>query len=93
VAFDPIIRPELQTEDLLRVLAQLKQKYNDRVDKHGPGILVSSHEILGVVVEEYDEVKAEVQANRLQGLHRELEDLAVACIVGMVSLRSGRVQW
>ena len=63
-----------------------------RLRQKGRGILVSSHEIAGVVEEERREMWAAVEANDAERLEDELVDIAVAALVGLASLRTGKVQ-
>jgi NTP pyrophosphatase (non-canonical NTP hydrolase) len=46
--------------------------------RYGP--IASSHEGLGVCLEEWDELRAAVQANDLQKIKHEALDLAAACL-------------
>lgn len=58
----------------------------ERVRKHGDLSFIGPHEIWGACGEEWEEVKAAVHANDLDQLYKELVDLAVAALWGMVSL-------
>ena len=44
------------------------------------GIFASTHEALGVALEEWDELRLAVQANDLQAVAHEALDLAAVCI-------------
>ena len=70
-------------EDMLQI--RLKQK--------GFGALASTHEILGVVQEEVYELLLAVKDNNIQDVMKELEDIAVACIVGIASIKNGSMDW
>lgn len=67
---------------VLRMRIELAQK------KHGD--FPSSHDILGVVTEEYEELKADVHDNK--DLTEELVDLAVAVLRAVMQLNKGPSQ-
>lgn len=73
-------------------LDSLRPLLQRRLHNHGYGVAASIHEILGIVVEEVDELVDEVRANDLEGVHRELMDIAIAAIFGMVSIDE-RLRW
>ncbi len=58
-----------------------------RLSTKGSHSLLSRHEILGVVGEEFHELVHTVKEGNKEDVADELIDLAVACIVGMASLR------
>lgn len=82
-AFRPVISDTL----IARVLKILHARMLDRLNQHGWGIFVSDHEMLGVVTEEFQELLDAVKSNNATKVVAELEDLAVACIASLVSLR------
>jgi hypothetical protein len=59
----------------------------------GESAFASRHEILGVVTEEYIELIDAVRASDLDTVHRELEDIAVACIFGIACIKNGNMDW
>jgi NTP pyrophosphatase (non-canonical NTP hydrolase) len=65
----------------------------DRIDEKGRGIFMSSHETLGVLVEEIAEYRGEVRNNDSKKQRDELLDIAVAALWGIVSLDSGKMDW
>ena len=60
-----------------------------RLAKHGPSVFAGRHEALGIITEEYFEL---VEAARLdddpERFIRELEDIAVACVLAIASFMS-----
>jgi hypothetical protein len=66
-------------------LRQLREEILRRLDQHGPGEFVSTHEILGVVTEEYHELVDAVKDN--QAVDHELMDIAVGALFGAICLR------
>jgi len=73
---------------------ECEDKLMYRVGQKGPGTLVSSHEILGIITEEYQEYIEEVTMNSPEEAKvQELLDIAVAALFGVASFRAGGVQW
>ena len=56
--------------------------------RYGP--FASTHEALGVCLEEWDELKAAVQMNRLESVREEALDLAAACLRLAESVRASQ---
>jgi len=86
-------RPEYNPDILDLVFERVKDKLHYRLLQKGKGIYMSSHEILGIITEEYDEYKAEVRANNAFGQEEELLDIAVGCVFGLASLLSNKMDW
>jgi len=63
-----------------------------RIDK-GDHIFLSTHECLGVIQEEFDELKEAIHLNDKQKIQSELLDLLVATFWSLVSLRSKNMHW
>jgi phosphoribosyl-ATP pyrophosphohydrolase len=68
-----------------KILAKLVEK--------GPHSLCSTHEILGVVTEEYMELVLAVQSNDRAAVMSECEDIAVGAIFGLMSEEVGGLDW
>lgn len=63
----------------------VKNKIQERLKEKGWGSFSSRHEILGVIAEEYQELIESVKSRKDMSTIRELEDIAVACILGMAT--------
>ena len=72
---------------------KLQKKTAERLIEKGKEIIISRHEILGVIDEERDELCRTVQKGTLTDVDDELVDIAVGCIVGLASIKTGGVQW
>jgi len=86
------ISPEIERRSLHEVSRMLAS----RLAEKGRGIIVSRHEILGICAEEWHELTLAVgDKSASLGVHvaDELIDLAVAAIVGLMSIRTGKVEW
>jgi len=86
-------RPVITDADLERVIQVVVRKLEFRMKEKGRGAFVSSHEIMGIVSEEYDEMKEAVQENDHNKLFDELADIAVGSIKGMASMQAGKLDW
>lgn len=64
-----------------------------RLEEKGYGTYASSHEISGVMDEEIDEMKEAVHENDQQHLRKELVDIAVGAIWGIVSIDAEGLDW
>ena len=63
-----------------------------RMDK-GDHLFASTHEILGVIEEERDELKGAIHQNDTHEIQNELLDLITASVWGLISLRSKTLDW
>jgi NTP pyrophosphatase (non-canonical NTP hydrolase) len=70
-------------------MLELTREINRRLKEKGDGTFVSSHEVLGVVTEEYHEMLDAVHDNDLKQMRKELLDIAVPCIIGVISVDKG----
>ncbi len=70
-----------------------ESKLMDRLNEKGYGVLVSRHEILGVLTEEYHEAVKAVESQSLKEVRSELVDLAVGCIFGIACIDAKAVDW
>ena len=68
-------------------------KLESRLRERGTGIFISQHEILGIVYEEMSEYVGAVHKNDHDAQEKELLDIAVAAVWGIVSIRSHKMQW
>ena len=73
------------SKSILIILDSLKNRLNQK----GINTFVSSHEILGIISEEFREVEDAVRQNDQTQLKKELIDVAVGCIWGLVSIEKG----
>jgi len=99
-------RPQLTETEINETFRDLQEKITFRLKQKGRGILISRHEMKGVVADEVEEFnKAVRDKNPLTieeqkaktayptSVEDELIDIAVACIVSLASIKTGKVQW
>lgn len=85
-------RPAVGEREIDLALAAISASLDRRLTKHGPGAYAGQHEILGVIAEEYDELKDAIRANSDADTAAELIDIAVGCVFGVASLLTlGRI--
>ena len=88
------MKRERISNDILQLVSdEIFRKLHKRMVEKGHGTMASSHEILGIVTEEYFELVEAVRMNRLDGVTSELKDIAVACIFGIACIGDGKVDW
>jgi hypothetical protein len=63
-------------------------KIHRKIAKNGGHTYESTHEIYGIIAEEYHELILELHSNRTEDFIFELEDLAVAAIWGIASMKT-----
>tara|TARA_B100001778_G_scaffold334986_1_gene350462 strand:+ start:23494 stop:23790 length:297 start_codon:yes stop_codon:yes gene_type:complete len=81
-----IQRTQIPTELWLKVLDEVRDFLQKKLEEHGRGACVSLHEIRGLVGEEWDEFKTCVHQNDTGHAREELLDLIVSAVWGIVSI-------
>ena len=64
-----------------------------RLNQKGWHSLSSTHEILGVVAEEYQELIEAIKEGDKEKIKQELLDISVACNFGMACIDSKNLDW
>jgi NTP pyrophosphatase (non-canonical NTP hydrolase) len=64
-----------------------------RLNQKGWHALSSTHEILGVVAEEYQELIEAIKEGDKEKIKQELLDISVACNFGMACIDSKTLDW
>ena len=83
----------MKQSDLEAVFKAVRQKLEFRLKEKGFGILVSRHEIQGILAEEFKELMDALQDNDRNWFREELLDIAVGCIIGIASMDSKKMDW
>lgn len=81
-------RPLVSKSNIESVMAWLRGQLERRLEKHGHGAYASSHEIAGVMLEEWNEYQRELQMNNRWGQCDELFDMAVTAVFGIASVET-----
>ena len=82
----PAVYLETANKDVFDVLTY-------RLLQKGNGSLASSHEILGILTEEFHELVDAVKSNDPINVRRELIDIAVGCLLGIGCIDAGTLDW
>ncbi len=80
-------RVEVSEESIDAAIGLVSKKLARKLKEKGRGSFLSSHEILGVVAEEYHELIESVRGDENTPVIGELGDIAVACLFGIASIR------
>lgn len=87
-------RPKISEHNFDMALASVIAKLEYRRKQKGDGIMMSSHEILGIMEEElYEYKKALHDKTAAQYKKDELIDIAVAALFGIASFNSEKMDW
>ena len=63
------------------------------IEEKGNKSFASIHELLGVILEEFEELKNAIHDNDYQLIHNELLDLGAMAIFAHASLYNGKLDW
>ena len=79
-------RVRVEPEVVAAALDNVRWGLSRRLGKHGPLGFIGPHEALGILAEEYDELRDAVRANDPDAVRRELLDIAVGAVFGLASM-------
>jgi NTP pyrophosphatase (non-canonical NTP hydrolase) len=83
------VRPEVSKEHILAGLEDITAKLTKRLVQKGYGSYASRHEILGILLEEMDEVVEAIRSDHEQGyveFKKELLDVAIGALFGYICM-------
>ena len=87
-------RPEICRDAIRAALNAVDAALWAELTKKGYGSFASTHEIDGVIEEEFNELKAAIHGNRpKEEIVAELIDIAVPAIFGIACIEEGAVDW
>lgn len=86
------IRSRITQADIDSLVDEFRAQLHRRIQRKGDGCLISRHEVLGVVTEEYLELGEVVHSGSLARVREESWDVAIAGAIGAVSIDKG-VEW
>lgn len=87
------IRVNILNDSHKRAIDLVKKKLKEQLKEKGVGAFVGSHEVLGVLSEEFDEFKEAVHKNEKGWQHSELIDIAVVALLGLMSMEAIENNW
>ena len=86
-------RVELTEESVAYTMKRLGEEFQKRLDEKGNLSLTSTHEVLGILEEEFLELKLAIHANNHEDFESEVLDITVGCIVAVMSKRVEGLDW
>ena len=86
------IRQEIKNTQISNSVQELSSELVRRLKEKGSGAFVSTHEILGIVTEEYHELVDAVRSDVVDDVRDELLDIAVGCIFGIASINENTMK-
>lgn len=86
-------RPIVDSRFNLEALSGLQKALQVRLQEKGPRAFASTHEVLGIITEEFHELVDAVRSNDRPSVAGELMDIAVACIFGLACIKSDAMDW
>ena len=81
-------RPEINQDAIVRAIDRIISKTEYRLQEKGRGVYAGPHETYGIIAEEFNELLDAMRENEGVAFHKELLDIAVACVIGMASYLS-----
>lgn len=78
---------------LVQSIGEISDKTDYQMEKKGPGAWGSTHEVLGVITEEYWELQEAIKNNNMEEIKKELMDIAVACHFGIACINEKTLDW
>jgi len=67
---------------IVEVMAEVTQHMQKCLTKHGQNSFISKHEIMGILLEEFDELRESLRKND-DNFEYELKDIAQVCIFAL----------
>jgi NTP pyrophosphatase (non-canonical NTP hydrolase) len=84
----PIAEQEIE-DATMDIIAHTKEE----IKKKGCGTFASTHEILGVIAEEYHELVDAVRSNKVADVEEELLDITTACLFAIACINANTIDW
>jgi hypothetical protein len=86
-------RTQVTDEEVQKAVKMILEALEGRLMQKGKGTFASTHEIYGIIAEEFDELTDELRNNNELNFAGELIDIAVGCIFGVASIHSQKTDW
>ncbi len=87
------MREEITSTEISMAVGEVQDWLWVRLKEKGRGSFASTHELRGVIDEEFNELRVALHAKLQDEIIHELKDLAVAAIFGLACLRAGKLDW
>lgn len=86
-----MLREELTSNEILKAMGEAQDWLWERLKEKGKGSFSSTHEILGVLDEEFDELREAIHISKQDEIAHELKDIFVVAVFGIACLRAGKL--
>lgn len=86
-------RITVSQEALETSIKEISRKTDFRMKQKGRHAWQSTHEILGVITEEYWELQEAIKNNDVEAIKKELIDIGVACHFGIACINEKTLDW
>jgi len=86
-------RKTISQETLKTSICQISDKTDFRLKQKGYHAWQSTHEILGIITEEYWELQEAIKNNDKDAIKKELIDIGVACHFGVACIDENTLDW
>ena len=86
-------RTQITDKEIESTMKMIREALTKRLMQHGRGTFASTHEIYGIVAEEFDELRDALRSNSEQEFVNELIDVAVGAIFGAACIYSHKTDW
>lgn len=86
-------REQITEMSMVDVVCKFQSALKHRLAQKGYGTFKSTHEILGVLTEEFHELVDAVKSNDIESVRHELFDLAVGAVFGVACIDQNSIDW
>lgn len=86
-------REQITAENLNLALKESESHLIRTLERKGDGTFASTHEVLGVVTEEFHELVEAIEQNDVFKTKLELLDLATACVFAVACANQKTMDW
>ena len=87
-----ITRETINPLEIEEALAIIKHHFYQKLKEKGDGAFASTHEIIGLLDEEFNELRDACHDNNIDDFSEELIDVAIVAIFGYASIISGKIR-
>lgn len=86
-------RKKISDDAINIIMEKFKESLKDRINQKSSNGFASSHEIVGVINEEFAEFKTAVHDNNTIKQYNELFDILISAFWGIASMQEDTLDW
>ena len=87
------MREELTSTEITMAMGEAQDWLWEQIKEKGKGSFSSTHELRGVIDEEFNELREALHIKEETRIAHELKDVIVAAVFGLACLRAGKLEW